>query len=89
MPEEQSPTDSVFTVAGLFAPEEHEEFTRIAENVGFEDALVGTPDEIVRRVWLGSDNGGPQSWYRSRWIPPGRADTVGLPLASPCSRSTP
>lgn len=50
MPEEQYLTDSVFIVPGLFTPEECEEFIAIAEDVGFEDALVSTPDGIVRRA---------------------------------------
>ena len=50
MPEEHWFNDYVFTVDNFFTPEECEKYIRISEDIGFEDALVSSPQGQVRRT---------------------------------------
>ena len=50
MPEEQWLCESVFVVEGFLSPEECEKYIGISEDMGFEDALVSTPQgQVVRK----------------------------------------
>ncbi len=50
MPEENWLTESVFVVEGFFSPSECDEYIRMSEDIGYEDALVNTPDGTVLRT---------------------------------------
>jgi len=50
MPEENWLTESVFTVPQLFTPAECREYIRLSEEIGYEDALLTSPQGNVRRT---------------------------------------
>ncbi len=49
MPEENWITDTIFTVEEFLSPEVCEEYIRLSEDIGFEDALVSSPQGQVLR----------------------------------------
>lgn len=50
MPEENWLTECVFTVEHFFSPAECEKYIRISEDIGYEDALVSSPQGHVLRT---------------------------------------
>lgn len=50
MPEESWLCDSVFVVEGFLSPQECEKYIRISEDIGFEEALVSSPEGHVLRA---------------------------------------
>ena len=50
MPEETWLNDSVFVVDDFLTPEECQHYIRLSEDVGYEEALVNTPQGQVRRA---------------------------------------
>ena len=49
MPEERWLCDSVFVVEGFLSPQECDKYIRISEDIGYEDALVSSPQGQVLR----------------------------------------
>lgn len=50
MPEENWLNDSVFTIPHLFTPAECEDYIRLSEEIGYEDALLTSPQGNVLRT---------------------------------------
>jgi predicted 2-oxoglutarate/Fe(II)-dependent dioxygenase YbiX len=89
MPEENWLTESVFTVEDFLTPQECDDYIRISEDFGFEDALVSSPQgQVLRtdvrnnqRVMFQNEEIAEWLWERARdFVPPeyeGRA-AVGV-----------
>lgn len=82
MPEENWLTDSVFTVAPFFTPQECHQYIRISEDCGYEDALVSSPHgQILRtdvrnnqRVLFRNDEIARMLWERAADFVPSEFD---------------
>lgn len=73
MAEEQWLTDGIFVVHQLFSPHECERFVQISEDVGYEDALLTSPNGNVlrkdirnnQRVMFKNDEFADSLWVRA------------------------
>ena len=78
MPEENWLNDYVFTVDGFLTPQQCEHYIRISEDLGYEEALVNTPQGQLRlenvrnneRVLLHNEEIAQRLWKRAEMFAP-------------------